>query len=239
MTALEIAPFPTAGRVHRAALRVGPGATTPPGRARLDAVVDWLQQVAYEDVVDAGLEGESLWVVRRTQVVARRFPVFGERLELRTAASGTGPLVTERRTSIAGERGAAVEAAALWVPLDPATLRPRRTEAVEAVYGASAAGRRVKARLRHPTPPDDAVAVDWRFDRADLDVAGHVNNAAYWRALEEELGEHPADAPLAVEVEHPAPAFAGPARLLRAGDRRWLVGADGTVHASALLVAGA
>ena len=238
MSAPEIAPFPTVGRVHEAVLRVGPGATTTTGRARLDAIVDWLQQVAYEDVVDAGLEAESIWVVRRTQVAAERFPVFGERLALRTAASGTGPLVTERRTTIAGDRGARVEAAALWVPLDPETLRPRRTPAVEEIYGPSAAGRRVKARLRHPAPPADAAATDWRFDRADLDVAGHVNNAAYWRALEEELAEHPADAPLAVETEHHAPTFAGPVRVLRADHHRWIAGADGTVHASALLVPG-
>ncbi|MGX6450230.1 hypothetical protein ACVU7I_19490, partial [Patulibacter sp. S7RM1-6] len=138
-----------------------------------------------------------------------------------------------------GDRGARVEGAAPWVPLDRETLRTRRTAAVDDVYGPSAAGRRVKARLRHPAPPAGAVAAGWRFDRADLDVAGHVNNAAYWRALEEELADHPADAPLAVEVEHHAPAFAGPVRLLRAADHRWIVGADDTTHASALLLPGA
>jgi acyl-ACP thioesterase len=230
-----LAPFPTTGRVHEQAFRVGPGATTTAGRARLDAVAEWLQQAAYEDVVAAGLEGESVWVLRRTQIRAVRFPVFGERIALRTACSGLGTLVTERRTSIAGDRGARVEAAALWVPLDPETLRPRRTAAMEEVYGPSAGDRRVKARLRHPGPPATASARPWTFVAADLDVAGHVNNAASWRVLEDELAAHAADAPLEVDLEHHAPVFTGPASVLADGGTRWIVGADRAPLVSAVL----
>jgi acyl-ACP thioesterase len=230
-----LAPFPAVGRVHEQAFRVGPGATTVAGRARLDALAEWLQQVAYEDVVDAGLEGESVWIIRRTQLRVTRFPVFGEAIAVRTACSGLGTLVTERRTSITGERGAAVEAAALWVPLDPGTLRPRRSAIVESVFGPSAGDRRVKGRLRHPGPPAGAGTRPWTFVAADLDVAGHVNNAASWRTLEEELTAHPADAPLAVDLEHHAPVFTGPARVLDDGPARWVVGEDGTVLVSAVL----
>jgi acyl-ACP thioesterase len=230
-----LAPFPTVGRVHEQGFRVGPGATTVAGRARLDAVAEWLQQAAYEDVVDAGLEGESVWIIRRTQLRIARFPVFGEALRVRTACSGLGTLVTERRTSFSGEHGAALEAAAMWVPLDPETLRPRRSPAVESVFGPSAGDRRVKARLRHPGPPEDATERPWTFVAADLDVAGHVNNAASWRTLEEELSQHPADAPLAVDLEHHAPVFAGPARVLADGPGRWIVGEDGGALVSAVL----
>jgi acyl-ACP thioesterase len=230
-----LAPFPTVGRVHEQGFRVGPGATTAAGRARLDAVAEWLQQVAYEDVVDAGLEGESVWIIRRTQLRVERFPVFGEAIEVRTACSGLGTLVTERRTSITGEHGAAVEAAALWVPLDPETLRPRRSPVIESVFGPSAGDRRVKARLRHPGPPEGAGERPWTFVAADLDVAGHVNNAASWRTLEEELAGHPADAAFDVDLEHHAAVFPGPARVLADGPARWLAGEDGGVLVSAVL----
>jgi acyl-ACP thioesterase len=230
----DLAPFPTAGRVHELEVRVGPASTTVAGRGRLDAIADWLQLVAYDDVVDAGIDGEALWVLRRNQLRVTRFPVFGELLRLRTACSGMGPLVSERRTTIEGDRGARVEAAAIWVPLSPETLLPRRSDAVVAVYAASAAGRRVRARLRHPGPPEGAREVPWRFVAADLDVAGHVNNAATWRPLEEDLRGLDAGVPLRVDLEHHEPAYAGPVRVAADGPARWLLSADDRVLISAI-----
>jgi hypothetical protein len=68
--------------------------------------------------------------------------------------------------------------------------------------------------------------------RADLDVGGHVNNAAYWQALEEELADRDPAAGLYAEVEHRGPCGVEEAQLLSAGERRWIVKADGTVVAS-------
>jgi acyl-ACP thioesterase len=201
------------------------------GRARLDAIVDWLQAVAHADVVDAGLGGVVLWVIRRAALQVDRFPRLGERVELRTACSALGARWAERRTSVTGEHGARVEAVALWVAIDPATLRPARVDHLAGVYGESAGDRRVRTGLVHPAPPADAAARPWPVRRADLDVGGHVNNAAYWQAVEEELAEWPPAAPRHAEVEHRAPCGVGEAALLSAGDRRWVV-ADGAVCAS-------
>lgn len=228
----RIPPFPTVGRAYLEQRLVGPGDTTPGGRARLDTIVDWLQGVAYGDVLDAGIDQDAVWVVRRTSLQVARFPRFGERLTLRTACSGYGALWAERRTSIRGDGGGAVDAAAIWVSLDPVTLRPARVDRFVDLYGASAGDRRVRARLHHPAPPQDAVPRPWLLREADLDVAGHVNNAAYWQAVEEELVALPLTA-LEAEVEHHAPlAHAGPATVLADGERRWLCGADGALHAS-------
>jgi acyl-ACP thioesterase len=194
--------------------------------------VDWLQAVAHADVVDAGLDGAVLWVIRRAALRVERFPRLGERLELRTACSALGARWAERRTSVTGEQGASVEAVALWVAIDPATLRPARVDHLAGVYGESAGDRRVRTGLVHPSPPADAPARPWPVRQADLDVGGHVNNAAYWQALEEELADWPPDAPLAAEIEHRAACGAGEAALLRAGDRRWVVADGGTVCAS-------
>ncbi len=201
------------------------------GRARLDAIVDWLQAVAHADVVDAGLDGVVLWVIRRAALRVDRFPRLGERVELKTACSALGARWAERRTSVTGEQGARVEAVALWVAIDPATLRPARVDHLAGVYGESAGDRRVRTGLVHPAPPPDAAARPWPVRRADLDVGGHVNNAAYWQALEEELAGWPAERPLSAEIEHRAACGPGDAELLRAGDHRWVV-ADDTVCAS-------
>ena len=47
-----------------------------------------------------------------------------ETLELSTFCGGTGRSWAERRTSIAGDRGASIEAVSLWIRVDPTTGRP-------------------------------------------------------------------------------------------------------------------
>ena len=215
--------FPKHGRSFSERRLVGPGETTVDGRARLDAIVNWLQAVAYADVIDAGLQDLVVWVVRRVKVRVERFPRLGEFVELKTACSALASRWAERRTSLPG-----VEAVALWVAIDPKTLRPARIDALADVYGESAGDRRVRTGRSHAEPPENATSRPWPIRRADLDLAGHVNNAAYWQALEEEELE----APLEIEVEHRAACALEPARLVTHAADRWIVRADWTVCAS-------
>jgi acyl-ACP thioesterase len=143
-------------------------------------------------------------------------------------------MVAERRTVISEGDAVLVQAVALWVFVDPAAGRPRPLpEAFAAVYGASAAGRTVRGRLRHPAePPVGTPARPWRFRAADLDLAGHVNNAVYWQVLEEDLV--PADPPdgMEVEIEHRAAADAGEAAIHGLDGMRWISDPDGQVVAT-------
>lgn len=215
----------------------------PSGRVRLDALACWLQDVAYADVQDAGLERAAVWVVRRTRIRVNRFPRFGEHFELTTFCSGIGRMWAERRTDIVGE-GAAddatpdVEAVSLWVHLDAEHWRPSPlTQAEMDTYGGMP-DRRVSARLRHPGPESADSDGGWTFRATECDIADHINNAAYWAPLEEELltGEDPDR--LDVEIEYRAPAQPGAKRVLRNGGYRWIVGDGDEVHASIRLVAG-
>ncbi len=198
----DLVPFPTQGRRFSSRWRVRLGDTAPDGRLRLDALARYLQDVADDDAIDAGLDTSLSWVLRRTVVEVHRRPLLRERVELSTACTGTGPRWAERRTTLVGDRGASAEATALWVLLDGRGRPTRLPPAFHEVYAATAAGRTVSPRLSHPEPPAgaDVGAVAFPLRRADLDVADHVNNAVYWQALE----EHLADAPGAVraEVEH-------------------------------------
>ncbi|MGP0049684.1 MAG: acyl-[acyl-carrier-protein] thioesterase [Solirubrobacteraceae bacterium] len=208
----------------------------PSGRMRLDAIAGWLQDVAYADVEDAGLERAAVWVVRRTRIRVNRFPRFGERFSVTTFCSGMGRMWAERRTDIAlaGVQTPNVEAVSLWVHLDAQSWRPSSlTEAELTTYGGRAPGRRVSARLRHPAPASLHGGDPWTFRATECDIADHVNNAAYWQPLEEELltGGDPDPERFDAELEYRAPAQPGTKRVLRAGDRRWIVG-DGEVHAS-------
>jgi acyl-ACP thioesterase len=221
------------GRVF--AQRVVPrlGDAAPGGRVRLDALAEWLQDTAYADVADAGVEDAAVWVVRRARLSVRRFPRFRETATVRTWCSGLGRLWAERRTTVTTPGGADVEAVATWVHLDargrPVPLTPRELD----VYGPSASTRTVRARLRHPPPPAARARERWRFHATDLDLADHVNNAAAWRPLEEQLlraGAEPAE--IDAEIEHRAPVQPGELEVVRADGALWLLDGGEEVRAS-------
>jgi acyl-ACP thioesterase len=234
----ELVPRPREGRVFEQVVAPGFADCAPSGRIRLDALARWLQDVAYADVQEAGLAAAAVWVVRRTRIRVERFPRFGDKFLLSTFCSGLGRMWAERRTTVSrlGVGEGDVEAVSLWVHLDPEQWRPAKFSQREVeVYGAAAGGRRVTARLRHP-PPDGVVDVSrWSFRATELDIAGHINNAAYWQPLEEELlgGEEPSL--IDAEIEFRTPCQPGEKRVLRAGPRRWIVGPDEETHASILL----
>jgi acyl-ACP thioesterase len=93
----------------------------------------------------------------------------------------------------------------------------------------------VSARLAHPgEPAPEAVPRPWGFRGADLDLAGHVNNAVYWQVVEEELVAEEPSGGLVAEIEHRAAADAGPAEVLSADGMRWIVAAGEVVATLAL-----
>jgi acyl-ACP thioesterase len=234
----ELVPRPRAGRVFEQIMRPGFADCAPSGRVRLDALARWLQDVAYADVVEADMAHTAVWVVRRTRIRVERFPSFGETYALATYCSGMGRMWAERRTSIArlGESSSDVETVSLWVHLDPEHWRPVPFSDEEiSLYGPSAGGRRVTARLRHPLPGALEGGSPWSFRATELDIAGHINNTAYWQPLEEELLAGPEPERIDAELEFRTPCQPGEKVLLRDGPRRWIVSGDGETHASILL----
>lgn len=155
------------------------------GRLRLDVIARYLQDVASEDVTDVGRPpSRHFWVVRRTELEVLEPFRDDLRVELETWASGTAPTAASRRYSLRGDRGGHVEAESVWIHLD-SDLRPLRLdEGFLEIYGPSAEGRRASTRLTLP-PPAVEPDRDWPLRAVDVDRLGHVNNAAYWAAVEE------------------------------------------------------
>jgi acyl-ACP thioesterase len=226
---------PENGRTFAQTARAGLADCAPTGRVRLDALARWLQDVAYGDVEDAGLAEAAIWVVRKTRMNIIRFPRFSEHHRLVTFCSGLGKMWAERRTTIFRDDVATVEAVSLWVHLDPVSRRPAPfTDAEVTAYGDAAAGRRVTARLRHGPPEGVEDRGRWVFRATERDLAEHINNAAYWQPLEEQLLAA-SDEPerLDVEIEFRSPAQPGEKLLLTGDDGRlWITDPDGDVHAS-------
>ena len=241
----EILPRPDGVRAFKGPALAGIADCAPSGRVRLDALARWLQDIAYADVLDAGLQSVAVWVVRRTRIRVSRWPRFGEHVELTTFCTGLGRMWAERRTDVTrpGAGVPDVEAVSLWVHLHPERRLPfPLTEAEVTAYSGAEAHRRVTARLRHPLPPAaGGSGSEWTFRATESDIADHINNAAYWQPLEEELLQHDAEpGPVDIELEYRAPAQPGVKRWLADGEARWIVdggAAEGEeeLHASFLL----
>jgi acyl-ACP thioesterase len=189
-----LVPLPDVGRVFRAGRRVRPADADVEGRLRLDACARYLQDIGNDDTADAGTDTEGTsWVVRRAVVDVHRPPRWREWVDLATWCGGTGGRWAERRLSVVGDAGGSVEVATLWVHVDLTTMAPARLpESFTAAYAEAALGRKVKARKWLDGPPDDAATVTWPLRATDIDLLGHVNNAAYWHAVEEQLLGGPA-----------------------------------------------
>ena len=183
----EFVPLPSSGRRFETTRRVRLADAEPSGRLRLDALARFLQDVGNDDTADAGFDTATPWIARRTAVRATDggWPRIGERLEITTWCGGTGSHWAERRTRLVSPT-ATVDVAATWVHIDEASGRPQRLPRwFEETYAPAAQGRTISARLRFDAPPPDAVAWSWPLRWADLDVLGHVNNAATWEVVEE------------------------------------------------------
>ena len=185
----ELTPQPGSGRVFERGRRVRLADVDPLGRCRLDALVRHLQDVARDDSADSNLTNPMNWIVRRTMVEVRTAPAFQEWIELSTWCSGYGSRWAERRTRVRGTQGAEVEAVTIWVHIDRKTLRPAPLgDDFFEIWGESAGSRRVSARTTLPTAwPDHANDDPWPLRFTDIDLLGHVNNAAQWAPVEQAL----------------------------------------------------
>jgi acyl-ACP thioesterase len=225
-------PGPATGRSFTGRHRVGAADVGADGGAHVFAIARWLQETAFADGVDSGFGAEAFWIIRRLRLGIRRLPAFPEELELTTWCSGKGKTVAERTTTIRGDAGADVVAAAIWVHVDPETRMPARLPAeFEAIYGPSTEGRKARASLRHPPePPEGAERLDWWFGSSLIDLAGHVSNLWYWLPAEEFLDLPTASTgPAVLEAEFRSGIGRGAATVHRADSMLWISDADGTV----------
>lgn len=193
----------------------------PDGFLRPDGLARYLQDVATDDWDDTGIDSTDTWLARRTSfrvVQGASWPRLGDDVELTTWCSGSGAAWAERRTDVASGGGVVIQTVALWVPVGPSGRPVRVGPAFYDVYGASA-HRRIPGRIDRSEPGPGAKRRPWPLRRTDLDVVGHVNNAALWSPLVEVVSD---------PVRYGSVAYLGPVEfgdevaLLFEDDRWWL-----------------
>jgi acyl-ACP thioesterase len=176
------------GRVTSIERHVGLADVGPDGRARLDALARIVQDVSDFDAATAPVEGMGLWILRRLELRVAHTPRFRADVTASTWCSGVGARWAERTSQLHVLDRMCVEAVSIWAHTHPELGAPiPLPPGFDAVWGATAGGRKVSARLRHAPPPADATRAPWPLRATDIDIVGHVNNAAYWAAVEDEL----------------------------------------------------
>jgi acyl-ACP thioesterase len=181
-------PLPKAGRVFTGGYPIRRTDVTPGGRLRFDALARYLQDAAEDDIAEAGLREPYDWLVRRSAITIRGYPQCGQRLRLATFCSATGPRWAERTTTLSASGTELIQARAVWAAITRATGESCAVgPGFHRVYGPSAQGRRVSARLSHPRPDPAATGRDWPLRASDFDTDGHVSNTVHWQAAEEVL----------------------------------------------------
>ena len=220
-------------RRFEATRRVRLGDVTVEGRLRLDALARYLQDVAYDDAIDAGLgEDAGMWVIRSTELTIndpKAMPIFGDEFHMTTWCGTASSVWAERRTLVEPGR---IESSTVWVFIDVAGRPNRLPPSFHAAYAESIEeGRPVNARLVLPDPDPDpdpdrnTRRRPWPIRTADHDLLGHVNNAIYWAAIEDATAD--AQPPRHTRLEFRKPIDAG----TEAVDLVTARGDDGALHA--------
>ena len=127
MTTPALSPLPAEGRVFTRARRVRASDVDTDRRLRLDGTARYLQDIAYDDLTDAGFgEAHACWVLRRSVVRVLRPAVFDEDVRLRSWCSGYASRWCTKRVTVDGSRGALLETEGFWVNVDPLTRSEER-----------------------------------------------------------------------------------------------------------------
>jgi acyl-ACP thioesterase len=181
-----LVPLPASGRTFRTRYRIRLSDMDASGRLRLDAVARFLQDAATDDVEETGWGApEHLWVLRSVRIDVVVPFVDDRAADVVTWGSSFSALAAGRRWSLSGDAGGSIEVDSVWVHLDR-DARPARIGDGFDGYAEAAGGRLASTRLTL-APPADGARTSWPLRSTDVDLMGHVNNAAYWAAVEHRL----------------------------------------------------
>jgi medium-chain acyl-[acyl-carrier-protein] hydrolase len=155
------------------------------GKASLPTLCRFFQESAWHHAESMRLgyahlaERGVFWVLSRLSVRMTRYPLWGERVRVRTWASGLDRLFALRDFTVANEQGEIICAAVSgWLVLGEATRKPQRPEKL---FEGAAVLTRIRAFEGGPEKipaldrPEKGPAVTARY--GDIDMQGHVNNA--------------------------------------------------------------
>lgn len=180
-------PAPDAPRVWHEKLRVRAYEAGPDGRVSVLPLLDYCQEAASNHARALGVmhfdldSGPGHWVLRRLRIAVERYPEPREAVTVETWPSTENGLRVDRDFVLLDSDGTPfARVCSTWYILDLVRRRPVRIPQWAQVVRLPERPRALPPAPSEPTPPTD-VAHTRRFHvrRADLDLAGHANNARF------------------------------------------------------------
>ncbi|OZD65564.1 hypothetical protein CH263_12990 [Rhodococcus sp. 06-1059B-a] len=210
-----LASAPADGEGFETNWTVRTGDVDPNNRLRFDGMARYLQDIG-SDNLDATSLGvtDPFWIVRRTVIDVHTPVEFPDRVHMRRWCSSMSTRWSNMRVNITTDKGASIETEGFWINISASTGMPTRIsdEALALLARTTDEHRlRWKAWLTEPVPSPAHTDVQFPLRATDIDPFNHVNNAAYWHAVEELLVDH-ADllhAPHRAVIEYLSPILAG------------------------------
>ncbi len=116
---------------HELRLRVAAGEIDGQGHVNNVVYLRWVQEVAvahWEALAPVDALGQIGWVARRHEIDYHAPALLGDELIVRTWVGQVEGLTFERHTEIrhAGTEKLLAKTRTLWIPIDPATGKPKR-----------------------------------------------------------------------------------------------------------------
>jgi medium-chain acyl-[acyl-carrier-protein] hydrolase len=155
------------------------------------------------------------WLIRAIELELSGSAVYGEALTVSTEVAGFRRVWARRRSRLtAADDGRSIAQATIdWVLLDAAGAPTRIPEEIDAAFSPPAVSIS-PLRVRLPPAPVGADVHEFAVRRGELDPMAHVNNAAYFDYVDEQLagvagGRAMTQLPRLYRIEFVAPAEAG------------------------------
>ncbi|WP_250324134.1 acyl-[acyl-carrier-protein] thioesterase [Williamsia sp. CHRR-6] len=213
-------------------------------RLRLDGTARYLQDIANDNIEATEFHAtDPFWIVRRTVIDVISPISWPANLTLQRWCGALSTRWTNMRVRVTAEHETnrfnteprppgLIESEGFWINVNDQGLPSRITDEAFEMLAAMTDEHRLrwKTMIPDPLPADDGTDRPHVLRSTDFDPFKHLNNAAYWAAVEDELVEHPdlIAGPFRAVIEYLRPITPGATitiRRTREGNRllMWLI----------------
>jgi acyl-ACP thioesterase len=218
-------------RFFEATYRVRTGDVDQQMRVRLDGTARYLQDIANDNIEATDFhDSDPFWIVRRTVIDVIEPITWPATVTLQRWCAALSTRWTNMRVRITAEHETnrfnpemrppgLIETEAFWINVNDKGMPSRITDEAFDMLAAMTDEHRLRWKTMHPTPlpEDDGTDREHILRSTDFDPFRHLNNAAYWEAVEDELLDHTdiVDAPHRAVIEYLRPITPGVSITLR------------------------
>lgn len=231
-------------RFFEANYRVRTGDIDQEMRLRLDGLSRYLQDIANDNIEVTDFHtSDPFWIVRRTVIDVIRPISWPGDVKLQRWCGSLSTRWTNMRVRVTSthetnrfnperREDGLIETEAFWINVNDQGMPSRLSDAALEMLGQSALEHRLKWKSMNTAKAPEAPGTDRDhvLRATDFDPFKHLNNAAYWAAVEDELLDHPdlVEGPHRAVIEYLraiAPGSTVTIKRERVGDqlRMWLI----------------